>query len=51
MPQNSFVMLLCKAEQFVGESTESLLRHTDDDFELIIIDDTPTDASPDIARR
>lgn len=45
-PLISVIMPLYNAERFVGESIENVLRQTVGDFELIVIDDASTDASP-----
>ena len=49
-PRISVIMPLYNGEKFVGESIESVLAQTVGDFELIIVDDASTDASPAIAR-
>lgn len=51
MPRISVIMPLYNEEKFVGESIESVLAQTYGDFELIIVDDASTDASPDIVRQ
>jgi GT2 family glycosyltransferase len=46
-----FVIPIWNAERFLGEATESVLAQTYDRWELLLVDDGSTDASPAIARR
>lgn len=50
MPDNtvSIMMPAYNAEKFIGEAVESVLSQTYQDWELIIVNDGSTDATPDI---
>jgi GT2 family glycosyltransferase len=47
-PRVSVVMAVCNGERFVREAIESLRNQTSKDFELIVVDDGSTDATPRI---
>ena len=47
-PRVSVVMAVCNGERFVREAIESLRSQTLEDFELIVVDDGSTDATPRI---
>ena len=47
-PRVSVVMAVCNGERFVREAIESLRTQTLEDFELIVVDDGSTDATPRI---
>lgn len=49
-PLVSVIMPVFNAEKYVGEAIESILKQTFQDFELIVVDDASTDASPSIIR-
>jgi hypothetical protein len=47
-PRVSVVMAVCDGERFVAEAIESLRNQTLGDFEVIVVDDGSTDATPRI---
>lgn len=49
-PLISVVMPAYNVEQYIGEAIESILGQSFGDFELMIVDDGSTDATPDIIR-
>ena len=49
-PTVSILMTAYNREQFIGESIESILSSTFDDFELVIVDDQSMDRTLEIAR-
>jgi glycosyltransferase involved in cell wall biosynthesis len=50
-PRVSVLLPVRNGERFVAEAIESILAQTEPDFELIVVDDGSTDATPDIIRR
>jgi glycosyltransferase involved in cell wall biosynthesis len=48
MPRVSVVMTVYNGQRFLREAVDSILNQTYADFELIVIDDGSTDATPDI---
>jgi glycosyltransferase involved in cell wall biosynthesis len=50
MPQVSVIVPILNRERFLSEAVESFLARTYDDWELLLVNDGSTDASPDIAR-
>ena len=50
MPAVSIVMPAYNVAQYLGDAVRSVLAQTFDDFELLIVDDGSTDATPAIAR-
>src|SRR5690348_7281508 len=49
MPRISIVLPFLNGANFLGEAAESVLRQDFEDWELILVDDGSTDASPAIA--
>lgn len=49
-PKISVIMPVYNAEKYIREAIESILQQTEEDFELIIIDDCGKDSSIDIAK-
>jgi glycosyltransferase involved in cell wall biosynthesis len=47
-PRVSVIMGVHNDEQFIAESIESVLNQTYTDFEFIVVEDAPTDRTPDI---
>ena len=50
-PLISVIMPVWNSERYVAEAIESILGQTFADFELLLVDDGSTDATPDILRR
>lgn len=50
-PAVSVVMSVFNGEKFLAEAIDSVLRQTRQDFELLIVDDASTDATPEILNR
>jgi len=50
-PKVSVVMAVYNSEPFLSETIESILNQTFQDFEFIIINDCPTDNSPETVKR
>lgn len=51
MPKISVIVPIYNVEKYIRECLESILMQTEDDIEVILIDDCSTDASIDIARQ
>jgi glycosyltransferase involved in cell wall biosynthesis len=51
MPRISVIIPTYNRADLVGETIESVLRQTFDDFEIIIVDDGSTDATKEVVRR
>ncbi|OYT69781.1 MAG: hypothetical protein CFK52_12965 [Chloracidobacterium sp. CP2_5A] len=49
-PLVSVVLCVYNRADYLGEAIASILNQTLDDFELIVVDDASTDASPEVAR-
>jgi glycosyltransferase involved in cell wall biosynthesis len=49
-PRVSVLLPVRDGERFVGEAIESILAQTERNFELIVVDDGSTDATPEIVR-
>lgn len=46
----SIIMPVFNSERFIGESIQSVLNQTYQDWELLVIDDVSTDSSPEIVQ-
>lgn len=51
LPRVSVITIFLNAEKFIGESIESVLTQTYDNWELLLVDDGSTDGSTEIALR
>ncbi len=45
-PRISVLLPVCNEERFLEQAAESILRQTESNFELIVVDDGSTDGSP-----
>lgn len=50
MPRLSVIMPMYNSAKYVGEAIESIINQTFQDWELLVINDSSTDQSPDIVR-
>lgn len=50
-PSTSIIMIFFNAAAFIEEAIESVLRQTDTDWELLLVDDGSTDGSTELAMR
>lgn len=48
IPRVSILMGACNAQDFLGEALDDLLAQSMADFELVVVDDGSTDATPEI---